>query len=256
MLRRVAVRVRAADAEIARARLLELAPEGFEEVGSGEAVELALYLDAGAEEMVRAAFADAEVASTPVEAGWDVRWRSFHRSTSAGGLWIGPPWERPPRGEIAVVVDPGRAFGTGAHPTTRASIELLAGRPRGSVLDAGCGSGVIAVAAARLGFAPVHAVDVDPVAVETALRTASDNGVGVDARVADVLVDDLPHVDLLVANIELRIVEALLARATAATAITSGYLAAEAPAVRGWEREDRYELDGWAADVWTATALS
>lgn len=256
MLRRVAVRVSAADAEIARARLLELAPNGFEEVGFGEAVELALYVDADAEEMVRAAFPDAEVASTPVEAGWDVRWRAFHRSTHAGGLWIGPPWERPPPGEIAVVVDPGRAFGTGAHPTTRACIELLPGRSRGSVLDAGCGSGVIAVAAARLGFRPVRAVDHDPAAVEAATRAARDNGVSVDVRLGDVLTVDLPRVDLLVANIELRSVEALLARAPAATAITSGYVAADAPTVRGWERQDRFELDGWAADVWNATALS
>ena len=87
----------------------------------------------------------------------------------------------------AVVVDPGRAFGTGAHPTTRACIELLARLDRGSLLDAGCGSGVVSVAAARLGFAPVVAVDVDEVAVEIARETARANGVEVHAFRADVL---------------------------------------------------------------------
>jgi ribosomal protein L11 methyltransferase len=171
----------------------------------------------------------------------------------AGGLWIGPPWESPPAGEAAVVVDPGRAFGTGAHATTRACIELLAGvSARGSVLDAGCGSGVIAVAAVRLGFHPVHAIDRDPLAVEAAERTARENRVVVNVSAGDVLVDGLPRVDLVVANIELGVVEALLGRRPATTAITSGYLPHETPSAGGWKRLERLELDGWAADVLVA----
>lgn len=206
-----------------------------------------MYVDAAGEERMRAAFDDVD--SAPVEAGWEDRWRAFHRPVVAGGLWIGPPWEPVPAGACPVVVDPGRAFGTGAHPTTRACIELLAGLERGSCLDAGCGSGVLAVAAVRLGFAPVVAVDVDPAAVEAAAATARLNGVSVDARLRDVLRDELPETDLVVANIELAAVERLLGRITAKTAVTSGYLAHETPSAPGWERTARLELEGWAADA-------
>ena len=207
-------------------------------------------MDDAGEERLRTAFG--EVESTPVEAGWEDRWRAFHRPVVAGGLWIGPPWEPVPEEVPAVVVDPGRAFGTGAHPTTRACVELLAGLERGSCLDAGCGSGVIAVAAARLGFAPVVAVDVDPAAVAAASATARLNEVAVQVRLADVLHDPLPGSDVVVANIELAAVERLLATVAARTAVTSGYLVHEAPTVRAWERTARLELEGWAADVLTA----
>jgi ribosomal protein L11 methyltransferase len=242
------VRVPPAEAEIARARMLELAPRGFEESEDDGALELATYVDTLGADRIAAAFADT-ASSAEVEPGWEDRWRDFHRPVRAGGLWIGPPWETPPGGEPAVVVDPGRAFGTGAHPTTRACVELLARLERGSVLDAGCGSGVLAVAAARLGFGPVFAVDLDPVAVETAARTAAANGVEIRVEVADVLVDELPAADLVVANIELTVVEGLLARRPAPVAVTAGYLAEQAPEAPGWAHAARVVVDGWAADV-------
>lgn len=189
------------------------------------------------------------VSSAAVEPGWADRWREFHRPACVGGIWIGPPWEEPPAGEQAVVIDPGRAFGTGAHPTTRGCIELLSTLPRGSLLDAGCGSGVVAVAAARLGFTPVSAVDADPVAVEVARATARANAVELSVRQADVLEDELPPVDVVVANIELRVVNLLLRRVSAARAVTSGYLAGEEPRAPGWEIAARLEVDGWAAHV-------
>jgi ribosomal protein L11 methyltransferase len=243
--------VPAAEAEIARARLLALEPGGFEEEDRGAEIELAAYVDAEGEERMRAAFG--AVTSLPVGEGWEDRWRAFHRPVRAGGLWIGPPWEAPPAGEPAVVVDPGRAFGTGAHPTTRACLELLARVERGSLLDAGCGSGVLSVAAYRLGFEPVHALDADASAIEVAAATVRSNGVRVDVRAGDVLRDELPAVDVVVANIELRVVEALLARDPAPVALTSGYLAHETPVVAGWVRRDRIELEGWAADILHST---
>ena len=237
----------AAEAESAVAQLLERFPGGLEERAAGDCTELAVFTDEDGEADVRDAFQD--VSTERVEPGWEDRWKEFHRPVSAGGLWIGPPWLQPSAGGLAVVVDPGRAFGTGAHPTTRACIELLARLDRGSLLDAGCGSGVVSVAAARLGFAPVVAVDVDEVAVEIARETASANRVEVDAFRADVLADELPSADVLVANIELAIVERLLERVACPIAVTSGYLRSEAPVKRGWARSDRMELDGWAADV-------
>ena len=237
----------AGEAEIAAAWLLERFREGLEERGLGERTELAVYTDAAGEAELRAAFSD--VSSAAVEPGWEDGWKAFHRPVRAGGLWIGPPWLDPPAGEMAVVVDPGRAFGTGAHPTTRACIELLARLDRGSLLDAGCGSGVVSVAAARLGFSPVQAVDVDEVALEVAAATAVANGVDLRVSRADVLADELPATDLVVANIELAIVEGLLGRVDARVALTSGYVASETPNVPGWTRVRRLELDGWAADV-------
>jgi ribosomal protein L11 methyltransferase len=244
------VRVHAAEAEVAAARLLERFPGGLEQRAADGRTELAVFTDADGEAEVRSAFPDVSVER--VEPGWEDRWKEFHRPVSAGGLWIGPPWVEPPAGEPSVVVDPGRAFGTGAHPTTRACIELLARLERGSLLDAGCGSGVVAVAAARLGFAPVAAVDVDEVGVEIARETAYANGVEVNTFCADVLVDELPRADVLVANIELAIVERLLERVASSVAVTSGYLQSEIPTEGGWTRIDRVELDGWAADVFRA----
>jgi len=246
--------VPAADVEIARAWLLERFPSGFEETDAPGATELAVYTDGVGEVEIRGAFPGAR--SELVDEGWEDRWKEFHRPVRAGGLWIGPPWISPPIDAVAVVVDPGRAFGTGAHPTTRACIELLSALKRGSLLDAGCGSGVVAVAAARLGFAPVRAVDIDDVAVGVAAETARRNKVEVHVECADVLRDELPVADVVVANIELAVVEQLLSRAPAGIAVTSGYLASEQPRAHGWIGVDRMELDGWAADVFSRAALS
>ena len=237
----------AAEVEAAAAWLLDRFPDGLEERTLGGAVELAVFTDDAGEAAVRDSFAD--VTSELVAAGWEDRWKEFHRPVRAGGLWIGPPWISPPADEPFVVVDPGRAFGTGAHPTTRACIELLAGVERGSLLDAGCGSGVVSVAAARLGFAPVVAVDLDEVAVEVAALTSRANDVEIDVQRGDVLHDELRRTDVLVANIELGVVEHLLGRTSPTVAVTSGYLAAETPQAPGWVGVDRLELEGWAADV-------
>ncbi len=243
---RVSARVPLARAEEARAIALDLVPGGFEEFEDGDSLTLALYVAEGAVESIRAVFADTEVSS--VEPGWEEAWRAFHRPTRAGGLWIGPPWERPQPGEPTVVIDPGRAFGTGAHPTTRLCIELLATSARGSLLDIGCGSGVLAIAASRLGFDPVTAVDNDPIAVETTIANAAANGVAIAATLLDGELDDLPPADIVVANVLLAPIERILARLDGRVAITSGYLTTDLPRTQGWQSVARLELDGWAAD--------
>jgi ribosomal protein L11 methyltransferase len=230
-----------------RAWLLERFPDGFEEREHADSSEFVVYTYAAGEAAIRTAFANARAEG--VENGWEDRWRAFHRPVQAGGLWIGPPWVPAPDDGLAVVVDPGRAFGTGAHATTRACIELLARIERGSLLDAGCGSGVLAVAASRLGFAPVVAVDNDPVAVDVTSETARRNAAPIEARRLDVLHDPLPESDVVVANIELAVVEKLLTRVAASVAVTSGYLATHAPNVPRWHAVARLELDGWATDV-------
>jgi ribosomal protein L11 methyltransferase len=177
-----------------------------------------------------------------VEPGWEDRWREFHHGVVVGRFWVGPPWE-------TVVVDPGRAFGTGAHPTTRLTLELLQEVEPGSLLDVGCGSGVLSIAAAKLGFAPVTGIDLDDAAVEATLANARVNGVEVAAHVADALQDELPPAEVAVANVALELVERLLPRLLCRAVVTSGYLDRDRPQAPGWTTVDRRERDGWAADL-------
>jgi ribosomal protein L11 methyltransferase len=151
---------------------------------------------------------------------------------------------------MPVVIDPGRAFGTGAHETTRFCLELLLDVPRGRMLDAGCGSGVIAIAAAKLGFAPVVAVDVDDAAVDAARRNAAANGVALDIRRADALVDELPAADVAVANVSLEAVETLGVRMQTRHLVTSGYLTGEEPRLPCFRHLERRAGERFAADLY------
>ena len=238
-------------AEEARAALLELFPGGFEESESSGELLLAAYTDGAGELRLRTAFG--EVRSEAVAPGWEDRWRTFHRPVRVGGLWIGPPWEQPPRDATAVVIDPGRAFGTGAHPTTRLTLELLLDCHGGSLLDVGSGSGVLAIAAAKLGFVPVVGLDIDEVAVEATRRNAQLNGVAVETYVLDATVVDVPPADIVVANITAEFVEQAAPHVNAPRFIASGYLASQRPTPAGYRPTSRASDDGWAADAFART---
>jgi ribosomal protein L11 methyltransferase len=166
-----------------------------------------------------------------------------------GPFWIGPPWENPLGDAVPVVIDPGRAFGTGAHPTTQLCLRLVSELAPGSFVDVGCGSGVISIAAALLGFAPVVALDVDPVAVETTLRNATVNGLSLDARELDATTEPVPPSEIVAANVSFFVVEALLPRLQARIVVTSGYLEGDEPELGPYVRRERHTLGGWAADV-------
>jgi ribosomal protein L11 methyltransferase len=189
---RLAVRVDREHAELVLAELLELAPAGLEERElAGGVVEYALYGAPGelpALPDLRAAAGDAlvEVSTSELPDGWEERWREWHRpvdvSGAAGSVRVRPPWAPPRLGAHDVVIDPGQAFGTGAHPTTRLCLELLAGLPpSGALADWGCGSGILAVAAARLGWSPVRACDVEAASVAATLAAAEANGVRLES---------------------------------------------------------------------------
>jgi ribosomal protein L11 methyltransferase len=125
-----------------------------------------------------------QVRGEEVPDDWAERWKRFHVPILIGGrLYVRPPWEQPAvrPGVAEVVIDPGRAFGTGAHPTTRLCLELMLELDaEGSFADLGCGSGVLAIAAAKLGFDPVAAFDSDAAAIEATRLNARDNAVTLD----------------------------------------------------------------------------
>jgi ribosomal protein L11 methyltransferase len=265
---RLAIRVRREDAELVLAELLELAPGGVEEVDDGDIVEYAVYGPPG--ELpdlpdVEAAVGGAlvEVVTTEIADDWHDRWRTFHRPVTVGRLHVRPPWEPAPHAVdlLDIVIDPGRAFGTGAHDTTALCLELLLGIGNGGPLaDIGCGSGVLAIAAAKLGFDPVVALDNDQLAVDATLQNAAVNGVTL-TRVErwDARRDALPDAPAWTANLLrpllLEVAERLAQPGTPVPerAILSGLLVGEADAVAaafarvGLRERERRATSEWAA---------
>jgi ribosomal protein L11 methyltransferase len=208
---RLALRVARADAEIALAELLELAPAGVEEVDHGETIEYAVYgapgeLPALPDLRAAAGAALVDITTTEVADDWASRWRTFHRPLTIGGrLHVRPPWAEATGdpGLLEIVVDPGQAFGTGAHHTTRMCLEaLLDLQPGGALMDLGCGSGVLAIAAAKLGWRPVAGVDHEHESVAATRANAAANAVDVRARHGDLLREGpVPAAPTVVANL-------------------------------------------------------
>lgn len=213
---RLAVRVTRARAPEVLAELLVLSPAGLEEIDVDEqTIEYVLYGAPG--ELpglpeLRASLGEDLVAlgTSEIADDWAERWRSFHQPVElAERLYVRAPWHPPPpdeRGLIDLVIEPGQAFGTGAHATTRLCLELLvelerAGTARGALLDVGCGSGVLAIAAAKLGWSPVIALDHEAESVGATGQNALANGVAIDVRRADLHTDELPATPTIVANL-------------------------------------------------------
>jgi ribosomal protein L11 methyltransferase len=221
--------------------VLAVSPTGFAEDDG----RLIVYTDHAGANALRALFDSVVV--EPVATGWEDEWRRFHLPVTIGPLWVGPPWHEPAAGYVPVVIEPGRAFGTGAHETTRLCLELLLDVPRGSLLDAGCGSGVIAIAAAKIGFGPITALDIEEASVDAARRNAAANDVELDVRRADVLADDVPTSEVAVANLTLAGVEALGSRLHPRYLITSGYLLDYEPRLPGFRQLERRAGERFAA---------
>jgi ribosomal protein L11 methyltransferase len=260
------------------AELVELAPQGFEQVDGDGFVEFGLYGAPGElpelpRGSARIGSTAVEVSTTPVGDEWADRWREFHRPVQIGHIRVRAPWHEPERGgsaggeeAIDIIIDPGQAFGTGAHPTTQLCVELLldvtrgARGDRGPLADLGCGSGVLAIAAAKLGFGPITAVDHERAAVEATLANAEANGVTLErVECYDLRAGPAPVAPVVVANL----VRPLLLRVAELwagplgrperpeTLIVSGLLEGEedevAAAFASLSERRRLRLQGWSA---------
>jgi ribosomal protein L11 methyltransferase len=283
----MALRVSQADAELVLADLLELAPSGVEETevaasGGGEAqVEFAVYGAPGElpelpELRALAGGVAVQVSTSEVPDDWSERWKRFHRpvlvespSAAIPSLHVRPPWEQGlDREDVReLVIDPGQAFGTGAHATTALCLELLLAvaaedGTRTPALDVGAGSGVLAIAAAELGYAPVLALDNDRLSVAATRNNARRAGVAVQARLYDLRSQPLPCAHpLVLANLLRPLLLDLLGALGCAPAhlIASGLLREEADEIAAAYGERlnlreraRRERGEWAA-LWLAS---
>ncbi len=269
---RLGLRVRRDDAEIVLAELLELAPSGVEERElEGDIVEYSVYGPPG--ELpdlpdLRAAAGGAlvDVVTEEMPDDWHERWKAFHRPVQVSGpggtVRVRPPWETASseHGIEELIVDPGQAFGTGAHHTTRLCLELLLGlEPGGACLDLGCGSGVLAIAAARLGWGPVSGIDHERESVQATLDNARVNRVVVSVEHFDLLHDGpAPSAPTVLANLLrpllLRVAREGFDGEPPSTLVAGGLLAHEADEVaaafsdhHGLREVDRRHGGEWAA---------
>jgi ribosomal protein L11 methyltransferase len=264
---RLAVRCRPELAERVLADLLELVPGGVEEEHGDGWVEYAVYGPPGeipAVPDLEAAASDGlvEISSTEIPDDWADRWRDFHKPVQiAGGrLVVAPSWEDQPAADVLIVVDPGQAFGTGAHATTSMSLELLlelhdGGEAEGALVDLGTGSGVLAIAAAKLGWDPVSGYDNEQAAIEAAAANAEVNGVELGLERLNLRERQAPWAPTMIANLTAPLLEEVAARLAdpPRTLVCSGLLAGEQERVEsalgaaGLTVADRRRNGEWAA---------
>jgi ribosomal protein L11 methyltransferase len=247
--------------------LLELPVFGWQE--SDDA--LVFWLPAGAERdavvgprlAALRRFGEIEVAAEADD--WRCSWQRFHQPIAVGELYIRPSWVEPLADSLDIVIDAGLAFGSGTHATTRGCLQALCGLPHGSLFDLGTGSGLLALAALRLGHKPVYAVDNDPVAIAVAEANAAVNGLAPTFVVGDITDPrfSLPQTDAVVANLMLAPILALAQRYSRSAAsdalqtsiprhlILAGLLVEQGnevvAALPGYVVRERIVLDEWVS---------
>lgn len=263
---RLAVRCAPEQAERVLAELLVLAPGGVEEDEGDGYVEYAIYGAPG--EVPELGELPAVVDGAPIEVSteeipddWTDRWRDFHKPVVIGDrIVVAPSWEEAPGDELTrIVVDPGQAFGTGAHPTTRMCLELLIeladGADAGPLADWGTGSGVLAIAAAKLGFGPVIACDHEVAALDAAAENAAANGVDLELERRNLRAEPAPPAPVATANLTAPVLLEVAARLSQPPdrLICSGLLhretdeVAEAFAEHGLAERRRLSNGDWSA---------
>lgn len=270
---RLAVRCHPELAERVLAELVELVPGGVEEDRGESYVEYAIYGPPGelpALPDLEAAAGEGlvEIETTEIPDDWADRWRDFHEPVvvDGGRLVVRPSWETGSgdAAEIDIVVDPGQAFGTGAHATTRGCLELLleladGGQANGALVDCGTGSAVLAIAAAKLGWDPVAGCDHEVAAIEAARANAAANGVAVELSRVNLREEQPPLAPTVVANLMTPLLLRLASVIAADRAsklrnlVISGLLRSEADEVSeawedaGFEVASTREISDWTA---------
>ncbi|HEX2129341.1 MAG TPA: 50S ribosomal protein L11 methyltransferase [Solirubrobacterales bacterium] len=238
---RLTVRCATGEAERVLAELLELAPGGVEEEHGDGWVEYSIYGPPGELPELPPLTADdglLEITSTEIPDDWADTWRDFHKPVliQDGRIVVQPSWEEGPRagGDITVVIDPGQAFGTGAHATTSLCLEFLleladAREAHGPLVDLGTGSGVLAIAAAKLGWSPVRGVDSELPALDAAAENARANGVDLELERSNLRIEEPPTAPTTVANLTAPLLEevATRIRERPRVLVCSGLLATE-----------------------------
>lgn len=240
------VEIAAEAAEAVADRLVELGSPGLVTEEEGDRVRLVAYFDRDDQVEASRRFAAAldpiaAVSATRIDSeNWAENWKRHFPPLPIGErLWVCPPWApAPPPGRLAVVIDPGMAFGTGNHATTSACLELLERHlpPGADVLDVGTGSGVLSIAALRLGARRAVGVDTDPLATTAARENAARNSVAGGFEVRSSLEEVAGEFDLAVANIQLNVLLEL--EAAIAARLGPGGLLIASGLLRG-------DLDDW-----------
>ncbi len=197
------------------------------------------------------------------EEDWANAWKAYYQPLLAGErIVIRPPWidYQAKNDEIVMILDPGMAFGSGTHPSSRLCVQGLESvvRPGLTVLDVGTGSGILAVAAAKLGAGRIDAVDIEPVAVRAARENAERNGVGAQIRVERGTAGDpfTGTYDIVVANIISRVLIEISAGLRAAvkpggSLVMAGVIVEHEPKVReafepyGFSLVKRRQIEDW-----------
>jgi ribosomal protein L11 methyltransferase len=271
----VTAEVPAPGAEDASALLVELGAAGVEERDAtlapmpgtrqpapGQVLLVAWFGDRAAARAAAAALGPGAAVEEVAARDWGEEWKRGLAPFSVGRVFLRPSWveARPPAGAAEVVLDPGMAFGTGTHPTTALCLEavdaFLGSRPGAAVLDVGTGSGILAIAARKLGAGRVVGTDDDPVAVGVARENAARNAADVEFTGAPL--QALPgRFDLVVANILANVLVALAPDIAAKVApggevVLAGVLVPqEAEVGEAFRRDGLEPLPGARRDEWS-----
>ncbi len=244
---------------------LERSEEGFAKVGEVRMALEALKTDHAGLGTLLMTLEDLE------DADWENNWKQYYRPMEIGQrLLVIPQWEHiDPKDRIPLFLDPGLTFGTGSHATTRLCLTALEQRIRGGeqVLDLGCGSGILSIAALKLGAAHAFACDIDDKCLDVAYANAALNGIGTDTytvQVGDILTDEALHqaigggYDVILANIVADVIIALAPAVRGLLAPGGAFLCsgiideraeevAQALRAAGLDISERRSAEGWTA---------
>ncbi|HOV23659.1 MAG TPA: 50S ribosomal protein L11 methyltransferase [Candidatus Marinimicrobia bacterium] len=228
----------AGNEELIIARLIQWGMLGLQETDTDYEIYFPLNMKLSLPELIAAEWPQLNITITEiVDNGWSTRWQEYFKpQTISPRIAVRPYWEKPLKDvPVEIVLKPGMAFGTGTHPTTHLALLMLEKylTPGNSLLDAGCGSGILTIAALKLGAAQVSAWDIDSLVIDNFNENLELNGLSrkVAIQIGDVTALPNYNYDLIVSNIErlsnLRLLEALVHQRNRPLVIFTGLLKEE-----------------------------